>query len=106
VIIELTSADLAADPRLDDYTRLKDVKLRHLWGRDALTDLFATAAGPGAPWCPYRPDGGLRPARAAGSGPPSAGRHHRDARGHQGLPEMRPTTFRRRRSSVTSSSHQ
>lgn len=23
----------------------KDVKLRHLWGRDALTDLFATAAG-------------------------------------------------------------
>jgi len=28
VIIELTSADLAADPRLDDYTRLKDVKLR------------------------------------------------------------------------------
>ena len=28
MIIELTSADLAADPRLDDYTRLKDVKLR------------------------------------------------------------------------------
>jgi len=28
VIIELTSADLSADPRLDDYTRLKDVKLR------------------------------------------------------------------------------
>ena len=28
VIIELTSADLAADPRLEDYTRLKDVKLR------------------------------------------------------------------------------
>ena len=28
MIIELTSADLSADPRLDDYTRLKDVKLR------------------------------------------------------------------------------
>ena len=28
MIIELTSADLAADPRLEDYTRLKDVKLR------------------------------------------------------------------------------
>ena len=28
MIIELTSADLAADSRLDDYTRLKDVKLR------------------------------------------------------------------------------
>ena len=28
MIIELTGADLSADPRLDDYTRLKDVKLR------------------------------------------------------------------------------
>ena len=28
MIIELTSADLSADPRLNDYTRLKDVKLR------------------------------------------------------------------------------
>ncbi len=28
MIIELTSADLSADPRLDDYTRLKDVTLR------------------------------------------------------------------------------
>ena len=28
MIIELTSADLSADSRLDDYTRLKDVKLR------------------------------------------------------------------------------
>ena len=28
MIIELTRADLSADPRLDDYTRLKDVKLR------------------------------------------------------------------------------
>ena len=28
MIIELTSADLAADSRLEDYTRLKDVKLR------------------------------------------------------------------------------
>ena len=28
MIIELTSADLTADSRLDDYTRLKDVKLR------------------------------------------------------------------------------
>ena len=28
MIIELTSADLAADPRLEDYTRLKDVRLR------------------------------------------------------------------------------
>lgn len=28
MIIELTCADLSADPRLDDYTRLKDVKLR------------------------------------------------------------------------------
>ena len=28
MIIELTSSDLRADSRLDDYTRLKDVKLR------------------------------------------------------------------------------
>ena len=28
MIIELTGADLSTDPRLDDYTRLKDVKLR------------------------------------------------------------------------------
>ena len=28
MIFELTSADLAADSRLEDYTRLKDVKLR------------------------------------------------------------------------------
>ena len=28
VIIELTGADLSADPRLEDYTRLKDVRLR------------------------------------------------------------------------------
>ena len=28
MIIELTGADLSADPRLEDYTRLKDVRLR------------------------------------------------------------------------------
>ena len=28
MIIELTSADLSADSRLDDYTRLNDVRLR------------------------------------------------------------------------------
>ena len=48
MIIELTSADLAADPRLEDYTRLKDVRLRSKIERDPeRPELVVTVRGVG-----------------------------------------------------------